>query len=437
MRTLILVPLLFFAGWLSAQTVISGIVLDAGTDEPLVGANIQQLGSDRRTRSDERGRFRLECATITEVTLRATFAGYQPIERKVGTAAISAPIMIRLQPTTLPTVEVTVPEPEVVFQPKDLHVGTYHVNRDGLWVLVYGQQQLWHRQEAAGERVWKEARLYLLDTLYQEMDRRALPTPVRGMHRDHLQRTLVEGMEEAWLAWYEEEGIQFGRVDRSTLYKAVLPWTDTVPGFLLGSNHDKTYPAFDHIAHSLIADTDRVYCSVVDEHVMALFRSQYKYMSGPNKVLAMDLAMETGIDKEIIAGYLTGFPDDLYFHAPYAPMFVVHDTVCVFDHYKARIHRFTKDLVPLASVPIVHHTQRDWDGLLLQDGATDQVLVVFARNARTWIRTVDPSTGALGTSTPLTFPYPEELQVFDGWIYYVYRPYGSLQKRTLYRERIR
>jgi hypothetical protein len=257
------------------------------------------------------------------------------------------------------------------------------------------------------------------------------------MHRDHLQRTLVEGMEEAWLAWYEEEGIQFGRVDRSTLHKAVLPWTDTVPGFLLGSNHDKTYPAFDHIAHSLIADTDRVYCSVVDEHVMALFRSQYKYMSGPNKVLAMDLAMETGIDKEIIAGYLTGFPDDLYFHAPYAPMFVVHDTVCVFDHYKACIHRFTKDLVPLGSVPLVHHTQRDWDGLLLQDGATDQVLVVFARNARTWIRTLDPTTGALGNSTPLTFPYPEELQVFDGWIYYVYRPYGSLQKRTLYRERIR
>ena len=94
-------------------------------------------------------------------------------------------------------------------------------------------------------------------------------------------------------------------------------------------------------------------------------------------------------------------------------------------------------MTPIDEIPMVHQRDQNWDGLLLQDAASDAVHVVFARNARTWIRRIDPATGALGPATALTYPYPEEVQVHDGHVYYVYRPYGSLQKRTLYREVLR
>ena len=98
---------------------------------------------------------------------------------------------------------------------------------------------------------------------------------------------------------------------------------------------------------SQLIDTVQKNCTITDARTLELFRSQYKYMQGRDKVIAMDLALETGIDAEIIAGYMTGFPDDLYFHPPYAPLFVINDTLCVFDHYRERIARYNSALHPI------------------------------------------------------------------------------------------
>ena len=151
-------------------------------------------------------------------------------------------------------------------------------------------------------------------------------------------------------------------------------------------------------------------------------------------MIAMDLEIETGIDREIIAGYMTEFHRDPYFDAPYAPLFVVNDTLCVFDHFKERVRRFTKELRPIDEVPITYHQDRDWRSCLLLDQATGAVYAVFARGVKAWLRRVDTSTGDLGPVQAMTFRFPEDIQVHDGYIYYVYRPFGSLQRRTLYRE---
>lgn len=170
---------------------------------------------------------------------------------------------------------------------------------------------------------------------------------------------------------------------------------------------------------------------------MSLFRSQYKYMSGRDKVLAMDLEKETGVDREVIAGYMTGFHHDLYFHEPYAPLFVMRDTLLVFDHYRHRLRRFSSDRRELDELPIGYHRMREWTGRLIQDRITGSVHALFRRGSRVWVRRINQSTGELGNPTELEFPYPDEVQVADGWVYYVYRPHGSLQRRTLYRERLK
>lgn len=167
---------------------------------------------------------------------------------------------------------------------------------------------------------------------------------------------------------------------------------------------------------------------------MELFRSQYKYMSGRDKVIAMDLELETGVDREVIAGYMTAFHDDPYFQLPYAPLFVVDDVLCVFDHTTDRIRRFHRDRGHERDVPIAYHHERGWDSCLLQDPASGAVHALFKRGPHTWLRHVDAGTGSMGDRMELTHPYPEAIRIYDGYVYYVYRPFGSLQHRTLYRE---
>ena len=420
------------------EKLLRGQVLEAGTQRPLAGAHVEVQGGRGLAVCDTLGRFELPWLGRNVLRLYITHVGHAPGQRTVRQGQVAG-LLVHLEPAPIEIPEVTIrrPEPEVVYMPKDLHVGDHLINEEGLWVLVYERPQLWHRQEHAGEQLFREARLHLLDTLFRERLSQRLPERVRRLHRDHRGDVIVEGARQAWMARAVDGRIVLHPIDRDTLHRGVLPWTDSIPGFLLGSNRVDIYPAYEHIAFLPEERRQQVYCAVEDRHTMELFRSQYKYMSGRNKVIAMDLERETGIDREIITGHLTGFQHDPYFRMPYAPMFVVDGLPCVFDHAGEHIRRFDRTLEEMVPVRMSHHTERGFREKLLQDPATGSVHALYARHGRTWLREVDATTGEVGHPKPLTHPYPEGIQLHDGHAYYLHRPFGSTQHRALYREPIR
>ncbi len=423
----------------SGQTVLRGQVLDARVDMPLVGANVRVDGDGAMGLTDAKGYFELPCKG-DRTTVRISYVGFHDLVKKVNASAPTGERSIfRLQAkvTELPELSVRSAGPEVVFERKDLHVGDYLVNEAGVWVLVYDQKQLWHRQEDAGNTVWLGARLHLLDTSFAEVASGPFPAEVVALERDYAGRPWILGKKTAWVAAMGERDIGLEPLGREVYDKAIHPWTDSLPRLLLGSTYDAELPEFDHVAFHTTTDEQEVLCHVVDPFMLELYRSEYKYMSGHNKVIAMDIALDTGVDPEMIAGMMTGFAQSIYFDPPYAPLFALGDTLCVFDHAKERIRRFDHHLRPVDEVPIVHHRDRHWDKRLFHDRSTNAVYGRFANGSLTWLQRVHPATGALGAVTRLTHPYPEDVQVFGGYVYYVYRPYGSLQKRTLYRERLR
>jgi hypothetical protein len=160
-------------------------------------------------------------------------------------------------------------------------------------------------------------------------------------------------------------------------------------------------------------------------------------MDGRSKVVAMSMERKLGVDKEIIAGYMTGFHHDRYFHVPYAPLWVVQDTLCVFDHERGVIRRSTLKSEALMEVPIAYHKDQRWASLLLFDRELEQVHVVMRKGSRTHLRKLDVRTGTLSEPYILEHAYPAELQVHDGHVYYTYRPGGAWEQRTLYREELR
>lgn len=422
------------------RTVLRGGVRDAATERPLAGAHVRVKGTQLVGATNADGAFELVLPRPRAVVLEVSNVGYAGEERSIAAydLATGEPILIRLMPKPVDLPEVTIqrPAPEVVYQRDDLHVGDYLTNDEGVWILTYDRPKLVHRENEQGKQVFRDGRLHLLDTNFVEQGSVRLPTDVCRLRHDAAHRVIVEGVRSAWVAAWVQGEVKLDEISLKTLHEQVLPWTDSISGHLLGSNFDATFPAFEHFAFDVRERGSRSICTVQDDFRMELFRSQYKYMSGHDKVVAMDLALETGIDAEIIAGYMTGFHKHIYFKPPYAPLFVVGDTLCVFDHYKERIRRFLPDLSVVDEVPIAYHRERTWKTRLLQDRRDGTVYAVFARNMRTWLRSVDVSTGKLGPERALDHPFPEEVQVHDGHAYFIYRPFGSLQHRTLYRQRI-
>lgn len=423
-----------------AQHTMHGKVVDAATLQPLPGAHIRIGDAQAGAVADREGVFALRSSAEDGVLLEVSYTGYATLRKALERDELEEPLILSMhrEAVVLATaVVVAEPVPEVVYQDADLHVGAFLAVDEGVWVLSYERPQLWHSEAEAGQRVMRAARIVLLDALFREVARARIPEDACGLAEDFAGRAVVLGRRFAWFPRLDGDSILFGRMALEQYHQAVQPWTDSLAGQLIGSNRDATYPAFDHIAHDPSEGTDRIICSIRDDETMSLFRSQYKYMSGRDKVFAMDLEKETGVDREVIAGYMTGFQHDLYFHEPYAPLFVSHDTLLVFDHYKERLRRFAETGQEFAEVAINYQHMREWTGSLVQDRMTGLVHVLFRRGSRVWLRAIDATSGELGDASELKYPYPEEVQVADGWAYYVYRPYGSLLRRTLFRERLK
>lgn len=426
------------------DTLLHGLVLDSLTSAPIAGVHVRlvrtsTLDEVRMAVSDEQGAFLIQAPRAKGYALLLGHLGYVPKRVAIPQDQSADTLRIRLSSKvyTIPEVVIGSKAPEVVFQRKELHVGDHYATREGVWVLAYEQPRMWHREENAGEQLFRNARLVLLDTLFNEVASHKFPGEVRRLHHDHRGRVVVDGQRDAWVAEWRNGAIALGIVDRKTLHNAILPWTDSTAGRLLGTDRNEQWPTFHHLAFDPQSDLQQAFCTIEDEHVMELFRSQYKYMSGRDKVIAMDLEKDTGIDKQVIAGYMTGFQRHPYFKVPYAPLFVVNDTLCVFDHVRQQIRRFTPAGDGIDEVPMQHANDRRWRGRLIQDREDLNVYALFARGSSTWLCRVEPSTGLLGAPASLTHPFPEEVQIHGGYAYYVYRPTGPRDQRTLYREAVR
>ena len=83
-RKIILVILLFVGTWMSSQRVITGIVTDTKTNDPLIGANILIKGTNDGTITDVDGSYSLALPSGSDV-LVFSYTGYTEQEVKVGT----------------------------------------------------------------------------------------------------------------------------------------------------------------------------------------------------------------------------------------------------------------------------------------------------------------------------------------------------------------
>ena len=65
-----------------------------------------------------------------------------------------------------------------------------------------------------------------------------------------------------------------------------------------------------------------------------------------------------------------------------------------------------------------------------------KVYALFRKNGYYNLKRINLSTGSIESSFKLNFPYVDNIKVKDDYVYYIYRPFESLQQRFIYRELI-
>lgn len=267
-----------------------------------------------------------------------------------------------------------------------------------------------------------------------------IPLPEQGMEliRDYRGNAHVVTEKNVYGILESSKQIQIAQIEKDYFMTYIAPIVDTSHTKYYFSNFNPYYPAFDYFTFDIIDSSYRKIAEITDDLMMELYRSEFKWVDVRTKLWAKEKQNETGIDKEIWVG-MYYFTSSIYYKELYAPIFERNDTVFLFDHYKNLMFSYSYLGDLLDSVPIYYHLQpkeNGWKKQLIQDVTSGEIYTYFENGGKVQIRHINTSTGKLDPPIQLHYPYTSNIQIRNNSVYYIYRPFESIQKKYLYRERL-
>lgn len=284
----------------------------------------------------------------------------------------------------------------------------------------------------------KGTELWYTDANQKAISTYSIPQQVRQLFTDYAKNNYLVCQKSVFLINIRNHELFLRTVSLEDFYGFHNRILDTIQENYYYSDYNALYPAVQFFCTQRNDTTQHLLREVKDDFMMELYRAQYKYVSGRDKLWAYRKEQETGIDKEIWIG-AQSFTQDILYKPVYAPFFVVNDTVLIFDQYKSYLYKFSDQHVLLDSVFVNYYNNakgEKWEQPLIKDETTGLIYALYNRAGYNYIRLLDIKTGLLTVTTKLTNRFVSNIKIKNGFVYYIYRPYESQQKKFLYKEKL-
>lgn len=418
---------------------ISGRVWDEKRLQPIQGAWVV-LDNGRSSFTNEKGEYfiqdnRLDQDQIQIQVLMTGFSNWRYVGPKRD-----MPLEILLLENTKDMAPLEIVEgPEVVFGSEVWNVGDFVWDDNGdLVMMIYDSEERWKRQEDAKRTLFNGVKLLRMksDTIHHQKEYRMYPIPglAEGFYDQFPGEIIVKGYNQYFMLREDQLFI----LPDSVMKREIMPVVDTLgkADFVM-SDFQASYPAFDYyIANE---NTWMSIHHLEDEKEMELFRSEFKYLGPKEKVEAYQFQLDTGVDKEIIAAYMRGFPQSHYHTELNAPLLILGDTITILDHLHSKCFRFDKMGKQIDEKKIEYHHLKGmgkWLGKIYKDPASQHIYTAYSKAGRVTLFEIDLRNSNQKKVLELTHPYVDRIRIRDRQIFYIYRPFESSQKRYLYSEKI-
>jgi hypothetical protein len=220
----------------------------------------------------------------------------------------------------------------------------------------------------------------------------------------------------------------------------IKPIIDTINGKIIFSDYWKDYPLFNYYGFNENDSAKQRLHTIEDKELMHAYNFEYYSLKPREKLDARRLADELKIDKRIVASLMSGFTKSMFYEPLFAPLYIIKDTICVFDHYKDRLYHISNTGIKIDSIPINYNhpkNWKEWKNKMLKDDIENLIYAVYDKNGHKYIKQINTSNGKEIGKYSLQFHSADKLKIHDGFAYYVYRPYESTQEKFFYRELIK
>jgi hypothetical protein len=290
------------------------------------------------------------------------------------------------------------------------------------------------------EKSLKSAKVMLADNSQKIISQVAVPVEAIELYKDYQGNINVMCKDSAFRVHiFPDKHLALMALPYRDFCDRMLPCEDTLGGKIIFSNYNRDYPAFSYFTYNPADTSVSLLRGIVDKELLAQYNWEFDYLLPKDRLYARKMEAYTGIDKRIIAATMTGFPKSIYYTPLFAPMFVVHDTICVFDHYSDSLFLYDRSGKQIHASKIDYHhpaNWKEWDRGMHQDEVTGEIYARFEKGGFYYLKRIDIKTGKITGTFKIASQYAKHIHIKNGDVYYIFRPTESIQKKYLYKERI-
>lgn len=428
-NSILLIAILISSVFIKAQTniVVIGFVSDIVTGLPIENVHVKINQRNIIVKSGEKGDYQIVFPKKKRVTLVYSHTSYETVYQPIidGKDTIRLNISLKEKVESLPVYDYS-EKPKVVFKSAKINIADYEFFEDKLLFLVYGK------------RLNKDSEIYLVDENEKIISKHFVPGEPVELYSDYLGNVNLICKNAIYRIGVNKDKISIYELPLDDFNQLIKPIVDTLESTILFSDFLEQFPRFRYYAFNPEDTSVTVVKELVNKDMDWRYNFEYEFLSNSDKQFAKRMAKRLkGYDKYDVAAHMTGFANSFLYEEVYAPMFVINDTINIFDHDKSLIWKFIDDTVQVDSVTITYHKPRkksEWKRQLIMDEVNGDVYGVFLRNGYYYLKKINSSNGEIVEEKKLHYQYAEKLKVKDGFIYYTYKPSQSLTKKFLYKE---
>jgi len=448
MRRMIIVLFVLASASSQAQNSlkISGLVSDSITGLGIVNCSVSISSRIISARTDSQGYYEMfiaEPSSKMDITFRCL--GYNDkVTRDVYVSSDSKNISVnaQLSPRVYQIGEgvqiLGNKVPETIWGNEKYNVSDFAFLGNKILLLTYEREERWKRQEESKTTLLTECALVLIDSNYKEITQLTTPLICKSFYTDFFEDVFLVSRHEYHQILYQGDSLFLVNISEDDFTMGIKPIIDSVGSVVYYSTFDPLFPAFEYKSYDSDDSTYTTLRYMIDEDTMEMFRSEYKYLHPRKKLEAFRYELKTGIDKEIVAAYMSGFQNSPYYEPLNAPMFLANDTLLIFDHHHDKLIKLDGFGKTIDSTLITYHESKagKWSGRVLLDKVNSEIYTTHLKGSYIHLSHISKYTGEVDSIFKLYYKYVENIRVYNNEVYYIYRPFESSQKKYLYRERI-
>ena len=418
----------------SRSIFITGKIYSKENKQALQGASVKLMNSTLSVSTEKDGKFHFTAPRLPHLTILFQFLGYKKQIRELELSPTQDSVFLVVELLTdsfsLSTIEINgKTKPDTVFGTPKYSIADFDFYEEKFILLCFKKNM-------------NHTFLRLVDNQGKELSEKEVPVEAgeaKELMKDYMGYTNLICKNGIYRIILSEENFYLAELNQKDFNALLKPVVDTIDEHIFFTNYSADFPLFSYFDYNRKDSTDKKIVTVENKELMDLYRFEYYFLKPNEKLMARQFAQEYNIDKHKAAAIMSGFTQSMFYTPLYAPLFVIGDTLHVFDHYKNLLIRFSKEGQKIDSSEIQYHHPkkwREWKNHLLKDQTEETIYALFSKDGHQYLKKINTRSGKEEGSYKIIHYSAEKIKIKDNYLYYVYRPYESLQEKFLYKEKI-